>query len=309
MGPRRPRTNLFLAAGTALFLSLVMSAPAFSLGLEKVEVIVPSGPDSGLAHPQGLWYDRLKGYLIVANTDLHQVLVLSPGGSVYKVLGKRGGLAFPLAVAANREGTLYIAERSSEHLKVVSRYDALAGEEYRSLDISPYRRSVPVQPSALYMDSTGRLYVADRGNRQVLVFDRNEKFLFAIPDVGEPTTVRTGRSGQILVADPAFGGIRVYSEQGNRLRTIGGYSSQFSEPLRVRAMAVDNSDRIWVAEEGGRGIRAIDLFGNLISSRAARGFGGEGVFAPVDMATDPQNNLYVLEQGGNRITVFRISEF
>lgn len=295
--------KFFEAAGISLALLLIAAAPSFPLGLEKMGVIIPSGMDTGFLNPAGLWYDNLRGALVVANTHARQVAVLNRQGQALKVLGKKGDQGFPLAVTGNREGTLYIAERNSESLKVLPLYDSASIEEYRKLDLSPYRRTAPVQPAALFVDGDGNLYVADRGNRQVLVFGSSEKLKFVIADVGEPADIWVEPSGKILVADPGFGGIRVYAPSGGWLRTIGGASGQFREPLRVKSMAADRRGQIWVVEEAGQKIKAIDSLGNLLVNTEG------GLTSPVDMAMDDQDNLYVLEQGSNRIAVFRITGF
>lgn len=297
--------NLMIAAAS-LFLALFFCtpAPSLALGLETLEAIGASGTDTGLLNPSAFWLDNLRGYLVVANTQARQVVVLNQQGQAVKVLGKKGELSLPVAVAGSGDGTLYIAERGSETLKVMTGYDTAVTEEYRPLDLLPYRRSASVQPVALHVDQGGNLYVADRGNRQIIVLDRDEKFKFSIQGVGEPTDLWVERTGEILVADPGFGGIRVYNAQGLPLRTLGsGFSAKFAEPLRVRGMAVDRAGRIWIVEEAGQKIKAIDSTGNLLLNYVGM------FFSPVDLAVDDKDNLYVLEQGGNRISVFRITGF
>lgn len=294
----------------AVILTLIVGTamPVFPLGLEKVDVITPSGLDTGLLSPSGFCYDGRKDFLIVANTEAHQVAVLNRQGIALKVLGRSGGLRFPMGVAVTRDGRLFIAERGREGLKVLAEYDSGTGEEYRELDLSVHRRTSSVQPAAIHVNDDGYLYVADRGNRQALVFGSDEKFKFLIPDVGEPTDIWAS-PGKIFVSDPAFGGIRVYSDTGGRLPTLGISPSQFREPLRVRSLAVDLRQRIWIIEEPGQTLRAIDSLGNLLFSIPAGSAGREGLFAAVDLAIDRAGNLFVLEQGGNRISVFRIMEF
>lgn len=295
--------NLLKVAVISLAQLFIAAAPAFPLGLENAGVIVPTGMDTRLLNPQGFWYDNLRGYLVVANTHARQVAVLNRQGQALRVLGKKGEFGFPLAVAGTRGGTLYVAERGSESLRVLPWYDSGTQEEPRTLALAPYRRTAPVQPSALFVDADGNLLVADRGNRQILVFDSSEKFKTAMTDVGEPADIWVESSGQIFVADPGFGGIRVYSPSGILLRTIGSYSSQFREPLRVKALAVDRRGRIWVVEESGQKIKAIDAQGNLMATAET------GLASPVDLALDDQDNLYVLEEGESQIAVFRIAGY
>jgi hypothetical protein len=300
---KRARLNNLGFAAVIILAALVATVcPAFSLSLEKIDEIVPLGTDIGLLSPSGLCYDEFRGVLIVADTEAHQVLILDRQGNVRKVHGRDGGLRFPRAVAANRGGSLFIAERESEVLKVAEAYDSAVTQVYERIDLSPFRRRRPVEPVALFVDGENNLLVADRGNRQVLVIGPDRKLRSALPDVGEPADVWSSQ-GKILVADPGFGGIRVYDDGSRWLRTLGMDPARFQAPLRARSLAVDLRERVWLVEESG-GVRALDSLGNPLFSAAAG-----TLFAPVDLAVDSQNHLYILEQGGGRISVFRINEF
>ena len=288
----------------ALALTLLCATPAFPLGLERSAVIAPIGTETGLLNPAGFWYDSLRGSFLIANTHARQVTVLNRQGHLLKAVGKNE-LTFPVAVAADDEGTLFIAERGKESVRAIRTYDAASGHESSLIDLSSYRRSSAVQPVALHLDEDGNLYIVDKGNHQVLVLGRDGKLKLILPDAGDPAAIRVDRSGQILVADPAFGGIRVYNPQGKWLRTLGGNTVQVREPLRVKGMAVDRRGRIWVIEESSQAIKALDSTGNVVVNFKPAPM----LASPVDIAIDEQDNLFILEQGANRISVFRITGF
>ncbi|RJQ52030.1 MAG: hypothetical protein C4526_08885 [Nitrospiraceae bacterium] len=301
------RTNRFNSplwqSAVVVSLLLAVAMPAFPLGLEKVDVITPSGTDSGLLSPEALFYDGLRNLLIVANTGAHQVVIMDRRGIATKVSGKGGELRFPTAVAVTNKGTLFIAERGKESLRVLPQYESGALEEYHMIELSSYRLAAAVQPSGLFVTKEGNLYIADRGNRQVLVFGSDEKFKFKITGVGEPADIWVG-PGKIFVSDPGFGGIRVYNEEGKAMSTLGTSPAKFRAPLRIRTLAVDRRGRVWAVEEGN-GIRVIDPSDNPLLSISRE---ITGLFSSIDMTIDDNNNLYILEQGGNRISVFRITE-
>lgn len=302
LGPAR-------GAGLVLLLLHLGVAPAFSLGLEQTEALAPRGTDRGLLAPLGFTYDAFRGLFIVANTEAHRVDILSREGDSFKVLGRAENLRLPRAVAAGNDATLFIALKDSEIIKVLPQYDSGTGEEFTELNLAAYRQRAAVQAVALDVDRDGNLSVVDRGNRQILVFDRRLKFKFAIPDVGEPADVATG-TGTIYVADPGFGGIRVYDGQsGRRLRTLGTDPGRFPAPLRIKALAVDRRERIWVLEEADQGIKVLDAYGNLLMDYPFSSAGRLGIFSAVDLTIDPDRSLYVLEQGTGSIKVFRIREF
>lgn len=299
----RSRNAVENALGAAAMAAALLTAPpAFPLGLERAGDIAPAGGGAGVLAPAALWYDGVRDVIAVACPNLHRVVLLDRQGAVQKELGEGGELRFPRSVAATRDGTLYVASPGEESLAVFERYAAAMGGEARTLSLGAHRRSAAVRPSAVFADADGRLYVADRGNRQILVLGSDGAIERTLPNVGEPVDLWADRSGTVYVAEPGFGGVRVYGASGKLLRTLGTSPSQFREPIRPRAIAVDRAGRVWILEEGNRGIKALDALGNLLFARSA-----EGLFGPADLAIDPRDHLYVLEEGGNRIAVFRIT--
>lgn len=289
-----------------LFLQLCV-IPVLALGLEQVGIIAPVGGDAQLLGPRGFCYDSLRETLIVANTEADRVVLLNRQGMVAKVLGNKGELRLPVDVAVTA-AALYIAQKDSEKLKVLAEYDSGTGEDYRELDLSGYRVKSAVQPVALFADRNGNLYVADRANRQILVLDKKDTLKLRIAEVGEPAAVWAD-DRNIYVADPGFGGVRVYDGDGARLRTLGTMPGNFAEPLRIKAITVDHRQRLWLLLEANRGLLAMDTNGNVLTRFPASPAATASFLGATDLAIDQGDNLYVLEQGLNRIAVFHISEF
>lgn len=287
---------------------LLIASPVAALGLEDAGTINPGIGANQLFGAKGLCFDAFREAIIVANTEANRVLVLNRQGAVSKILGNRQDLPLPVAVAADDNATLFIALRDSETIKVLRQYDSGTGEEYTDLDLAGYRVKSAVQPVSLFMGREGNLYVADRGNRQIIVLDKRLSLKFQIPNVGAPADV-WGVAGRIYVADPGFGGIREYDAGGRLLRTLGTMPGQYHEPLRVKALTVDRNGRLWLLEEANRGIKAIDANGNLLASFGSAQLGGLELLNVADLAIDRENYLYVLEEGANRIKVFRIRDY
>lgn len=297
---RISRHRFFLSVGLSLALLQAWSGQAYSLGLEKISEIVPIGTETPLLNPSGFWHDNLRDVLVVANTPARQLLVLRSSGEVVRAI--ETGADFPVAVAGNRERNLIISEKNSENLKVLAGYDSPASAYLSPIDLSPFRQSRPVQPTALFLGDNGDLAVVDRGNRQVLILDLDGKLRFSIRDVDDPVDVWIEEGGNILVADPGSGGVRVYSSNGKWMRTIGSFSPQLNQPIRPKTVTADNRRRIWVVEEDGT-LRAFDSVGNLLHTSQ------QGIFGPADLAFGTDFTLYLLDGGANRIYLFSIREF
>src|SRR5919201_745397 len=83
-----------------------------------------------------------------------------------------------------------------------------------------------VRPRAIAIDKDDRLYIVDFTAR-IQVYDRDGQFLeigWTTPDyrAGRPSGLSIDRDGNLLVRHSHYHCIRVYSPEGNLLRTVGG---------------------------------------------------------------------------------------
>ena len=120
----------------------------------------------------------------------HQVIKFSPEGKVLLTLGKAGGnrpgepadpssFYQPNDVITNAAGEIFVAEGHvrrgdrSAHQQVRSHRQVHQGDGASAARA----RASSIQPHALAWDSKGRLFVADRGNNRIQIFDQDCKLL------------------------------------------------------------------------------------------------------------------------------------
>jgi sugar lactone lactonase YvrE len=105
-------------------------------------------------------------------------------------------------------------------------------------------------PHGLAMDKEGRLYVADRGNKAVKVFDQDGKLLNVWPQFGTPSGLFVDKNDTLYVADstsslknnPGFNpGIRMASVKDG---TVFGYIG-WPQTGTLEGVAVDNDGNIY----------------------------------------------------------------
>lgn len=166
----------------------------------------------------------------------------------------------------------------------------LYGEADRSLDAFDGIGSAFGQlddPRGLAVDEAGRLYVADAGNRRILVFQTRNEFdkyrlepLYAIDGLARPYDVAwsdggtPGDDGDDLLYVADTGGNRVVRfellKEGARrtaeIGALGGGPGRFAGPVAIAAGRFDgaNTGDIFVADaHGGRIVRLRDEEGRL----------------------------------------------
>ena len=146
----------------------------------------------------------------------HQVHKFSPTGQHLMTLGVPGGAREPnrfwqpndVYIADN--GEIFVAEghcNNNEQCSArVFRFDAQGNliREWGEMGTGPTQM---MQPHALAMDSQGRLFVGDRSNNRIQIFDVNGNLLDTWYQFGRPSGVYIDDNDRIYVADSESGSV------------------------------------------------------------------------------------------------------
>ncbi|NQV20044.1 MAG: hypothetical protein HQ511_01365 [Rhodospirillales bacterium] len=189
-GPVRENTLLALDPKTGVVLSAI-------------------GADQFLV-PHGLTLDA-EDNLWVTDVGLHQVFKVSRTGEVLLTIGARGVAGNdqnhfdrPTDVAVAGDGSFYVADGYGNARVVKFSPDGDYLFEWGGRGTGPGQFDVPhgIAISAAG-DDEGKLYVADRGNARVQVFDLKGQFIKQIsgPEIGRPWAVDVAEDGRIFLAD------------------------------------------------------------------------------------------------------------
>lgn len=145
----------------------------------------------------------------------HQVFKFSPEGTLLLTLGKAGGEREPgyffqpndVLVAPN--GTIFVAEGHASSQGSNARILKFSGDgtlikTWGSPGTGPGQFD---QPHALAMDSQGRLFVGDRGNNRIVIFDQDGKLLETWYQFSRPSGLYIDKNDRIYVADSESGSV------------------------------------------------------------------------------------------------------
>jgi DNA-binding beta-propeller fold protein YncE len=169
-----------------------------------------------------------------------QIFKFTPDGKLLMTLGKAGiGVAGPdtfvgpTDVVVNARGEIFVADghtprpgvpdgdrivKLSKDGKFIKAWGAQKGSAQGEV-IGPHR---------LALDSQGRLFVADRGNRRIQIFDQDGRFLDQWTQFGSPSGIWIDKQDTLYVAVPGQdGGIRIGSARtGTVSAVISGTSPE-----------------------------------------------------------------------------------
>ena len=117
-------------------------------------------------------------------------------------------------------------------------------------------------PHAIAMDSKGRLFVADRNNNRIQIFDQEGKFLEQWHQFGRPSGIYIDKNDVIYVADSESNKARNTSEWKRGIR-IGS-----AKDGSVRAF-IEDSESTAPAHSGAEGV-GVDAAGNVYGAVVRR---------------------------------------
>jgi sugar lactone lactonase YvrE/PKD repeat protein len=250
-----------------------------------------------LDNPGGVTMDG-SGNLYIADTRNNRIRMVNTSGIISTVAGGgTGGLGdggaatnaelnYPIGVALDSSGNLYIADCYNNLIRMVNKSTGFIntvagngtggysgdGEAATSAELNC--------PTGVALDSSGNLYIADTNNNCVRMVNM---------------------SG--IISTVAGDGTWGYSGDGG-----DATSAELGYPFRV---TVDSSGNLYIADENNNCIRMVNKSTSIISTVAGngtQGYAGDGGAAtsaelncPTDVALDGIGNFYIADFRNNRI--------
>ena len=178
-------------------------------------------------------------------------------------------------------------------------------------------------PTGIAFDRNGNLYVADRNNHRVQIYDRQFAYVATLgvtetpgsdnAHFDKPFDVAVDKDGTIYVADEGNDRVQVFNSNRQYVRTIGGGGTgsafdRFSG-WGPHHLTVDSQGRLYVVDTGNSRVQVFDNFANnnayLTTIGGARGT-QPGRFSNVlGIAIGPDDSVYTSEIHNNH----RIQKF
>jgi len=203
------------------------------------------------SHPHGLRIDA-DDNLWTTDDGSHLVLKLDPSGNVLLVLGRintgaEANWLFnkPADVAFARNGDIYVADgygnsrvvkfdRDGNYIKAWGKYGTGAGEFNL--------------PHAVAVDDQGRVYVGDRENQRIQIFDSDGKFILQWTGIGYPYGLLITADHHVWMVDGGYDRIVELDQDGKILGAFGEPGHKPGQMAWAHFMAIGPDQTIYVAD-------------------------------------------------------------
>ena len=238
----------------------IASPTVLVLDGESGEVIDQWGANT-FVMPHGLTIDK-EDNVWLTDVGLHQVFKFNAAGTLLITLGERGvpsedaeHFNMPTDVAIADDSTFYVSDgyRNSRVTKFSP--DGKYITSWGSKGANAGQFDVP---HSIAIDSQGRIYVADRGNARIQIFDQTGQFIEEWKDssLGRPWAVRFESAGNTYVVDggdqnqfwPDRARILKLDTEGNLLASFGSYGKAPGQFIWPHTIAIGTDGAIYVGE-------------------------------------------------------------
>ena len=200
-------------------------------------------------------YDPEKHIWILTRT--HQVLKFTNDGELVMTLGEFNvsgrdplHLNFPTEMAFLPDGDFLINDARNFRVVRFSK-DGKYLSEFGKQGTGPGEFGSLLHGIAV--DAEQRVYIADRGNQRIQVFDTNGTFLDEWPGIRFPCYVGVSEDQFVWVADGLTNKILKFDTNGNLLYSWGTFGGELGQLFGAHHLSTDSDGTLYVTEVwGGR---------------------------------------------------------
>lgn len=217
------------------------------------------------------------------------------------------GLGKPFGVTVHR-GRVYVSDTLKREVLV---FDVAAG---RFLEIGIEAPGELIKPMGIDVDRDGNLYVCDASLRQVLVYDRDGRYLRRLgrpENFDRPAGLAVDPAGErVFVVDT--GGVEssrhrvvvLDARSGAQIRTIASRGSDPGQLNLPRDAVVDDDGHLYVVDGGNFRVQVFTVDGRFVRGFGAVGRQGGQFSRPKGIGVDRDGNVYVADTAFGNFQIF-----
>jgi len=231
---------------------------------------------------------------------------------------KLESLSMRSGVAVAADSTIFIADTHNATIRRIAGPASSEPGVIRSVAgrWAPRQNIELVEPIGVALDRAGNLYIADHGTNSVLILRaaaaQAAGSLELLAHVALPASIAvTGDGSKVFVASPENGAVFAIELRTHAIQTVAGFVGRasacpVSAPAKIgpaevcpAGLAVDSGRNLFVADAIANHIVRVD------AQTAAVTVAAGDLSAPGDISFDGSGNLFVAEQGRQRLVEIR----
>ncbi len=254
------------------------------------------------------------GLLMVSDKNNH-IITRNRVDSVYGSEGPGAGqLSKPASLYVTLDGRIFVADTGNNRVEIFNP-DGTLNYQFGKEGAKAGQFS---SPQGIAVNSKGMIFVADTMNNRVQVFNQDGIYLSAIgqPDITtraegcqylhSPQVIAVNSQDHLYVLDADSNEVRVFDENGECLKTIGGKGNGPGQFTKAVNLAIDENDNLYVADQGTSRVHVFDARGKFLLAFGSTGV-GNGYFQQISSVAASEGKVYVADYQSDQVQVFKYS--
>jgi DNA-binding beta-propeller fold protein YncE len=282
-------------------------------------------PPVGLNAPRQI-APGLDGDLYVADSRNYRILHIGADGSLLHQWGTFADIASgnappgtfnePWGVAVGPDGSVYVADTWNHRIqKFTEDGEPITswGQYGQPFPADPTSKNFFWGPRGIAVDSQGRVFIADTGNKRIAVFDEDGNYITEFGGAGldpgqfdEPVGVAVTEDGTVYVTDTW--NQRVQSFIPNEDRSLyfplnqWDVNAWFGQSTENKPfIAVNDNGHVFISDPEGYRVIEFTENGEFVRTWGDYGVGPDEIGLAAGVAVDKDGFIWVTDAGNNRI--------
>lgn len=292
-------------------------------------------PPLGLNAPRSI-AAGLNDDLYIADSNNHRILHIATDGSVIGEWGTFADLNTgdapigtffePWGVAVGPDGSVYVTDTWNHRVQKFSsdgRPIKMWGQFGQPAPEFPDSEYFFWGPRGIAVDSEGRVFVADTGNKRIVVYDANGNYLTEFGSGGfdpgqfdEPVGVAVGTDNTVYVTDTWNQRIQSFvpiETSGNEVffQALAQWdvNGWFGQSLDNKPfIAVDANNHVFITDPEGYRVIEFTSSGEFVRTWGDFGIAADQLGLPSGIFVDPLGFVWVTDPGNNRILRYQLPQ-
>jgi DNA-binding beta-propeller fold protein YncE len=249
-----------------------------------------------------IFFDENRNRLYLTDTTNKRILAFDVDLKFVSEFNAGGALEAPTSLVRNSKGLFFVAEPKKRSVVFID----IRQRSVKPIDFSAVPEANSIYPGSMAIDSADNLYIVDKANQRILIFDADLRFdrQVLVKDGKGLSDVKIDSNGNIYALNTIGGSIRVFDSQGNLLLTFGKKgkgNGKFEFPI---SLALDRKGLIYVVDKHKHKVLVFNKRGEFLLEFSQLGWREGRLHYPSYIYVNKAGRIFVVDSGNSRISFF-----
>ncbi|MBW2645487.1 MAG: NHL repeat-containing protein [Deltaproteobacteria bacterium] len=251
----------------------------------------------------GLFFDENKKRLYVSDSSNSRILSYDSEFKYISSLQPGGDLKNPASLVRTSDGRFLAVEPSRRGVLTINIRD----KSIKQVDFSKVPEAEAFYPGNIAIDSGDNIYIIDRANSRVLLFNSNLQFEREVlrDNKTRISDIKVDKQGNIYTLSTIEGIVKKYDGSGKKILEFGSRGKgkdEFNFPV---SLAVDEKGLIYVVDQHKSKVLVFDKSGRFLFDFSELGWREGRLAYPSFIFINNSGIIFIVDRDNSRISVFR----